>query len=219
MVISEKTIEILKNFATVNPSIAFKAGNKIRTVSEQKNILAEATVAEDFPQDFAIYELNQFLGLASLFENGSFDFGEKSVTLSEDGTKSRYTYTDPSMVTSPPEKNIELPSVEVAFKLPKDVLARVLNAANQLQLPEVVVRGDGSIVKLVATDTKNPTSNEFAVDVAENGATFDFIFKTENLKMIAGDYTADISSKGIAHFKGEVAQYWIATEAGSKYNA
>jgi len=219
MVISEKTIEILKNFATVNPSIAFKAGNKIRTVSEQKNILAEATVAEDFPQDFAIYELNQFLGLASLFENGSFDFGEKSVTLSEDGTKSRYTYTDPSMVTSPPEKNIELPSVEVAFKLPKDVLARVLNAANQLQLPEVVVRGDGSIVKLVATDTKNPTSNEFAVDVAENGANFDFVFKTENLKMIAGDYTADISSKGIAHFKGEVAQYWIATEAGSKYNA
>ena len=219
MVISEKTIEILKNFATVNPSIAFKAGNKIRTVSEQKNILAEATVTEDFPQDFAIYELNQFLGLASLFENGSFDFGEKSVTLSEDGTKSRYTYTDPSMVTSPPEKNIELPSVEVAFKLPKDVLARVLNAANQLQLPEVVVRGDGSIVKLVATDTKNPTSNEFAVDVAENGANFDFVFKTENLKMIAGDYTADISSKGIAHFKGEVAQYWIATEAGSKYNA
>jgi len=219
MVISEKTIEILKNFATVNPSIAFKAGNKIRTVSEQKNILAEATVAEDFPQDFAIYELNQFLGLASLFENGSFDFGEKSVTLSEDGTKSRYTYTDPSMVTSPPEKNIELPSVEVAFKLPKDVLARVLNAANQLQLPEVVVRGDGSVVKLVATDTKNPTSNEFAVDVAENGANFDFVFKTENLKMIAGDYTADISSKGIAHFKGEVAQYWIATEAGSKYNA
>jgi len=218
MVISEKTIEILKNFATVNPSIAFKAGNKIRTVSEQKNILAEATVAEDFPQDFAIYELNQFLGLASLFENGSFDFGEKSVTLSEDGTKSRYTYTDPSMVTSPPEKNIELPSVEVAFKLPKDVLARVLNAASQLQLPEVVVRGDGSIVKLVATDTKNPTSNEFAVDVAENGANFDFVFKTENLKMIAGDYTADISSKGIAHFKGEIAQYWIATEAGSKYN-
>ena len=100
-----------------------------------------------------------------------------------------------------------------------DMFARVLNAANQLQLPEVVVRGDGSIVKLVATDTKNPTSNEFAVDVAENGATFDFVFKTENLKMIAGDYDVDISAKGISHFKGQVAQYWIATEAGSKYNA
>ena len=102
MKISEQTIEILKNFATVNPSIAFKAGNKIRTVSEQKNILAQATVAEDFPKDFAIYELNQFLGLASLFENGEFDFGDNNVTLSEGKTKSRYTYTDASMVTSPP---------------------------------------------------------------------------------------------------------------------
>jgi len=219
MNISKETIEILKNFATVNPSIAFKAGNKIRTVSEQKNILAQATVAEDFPKDFAIYELNQFLGLASLFENGEFDFGDNNVTLSEGKTKSRYTYTDASMVTSPPEKNIELPSTEVSFKMTADMFARVLNAANQLQLPEVVVRGDGSIVKLVATDTKNPTSNEFAVDVAENGATFDFVFKTENLKMIAGDYDVDISAKGISHFKGQVAQYWIATEAGSKYNA
>ncbi|MBC8555558.1 MAG: hypothetical protein H8D23_38585 [Candidatus Brocadiales bacterium] len=219
MNISKETTEILKNFATVNPSIAFKAGNKIRTVSEQKNILAEATVAEDFPKDFAIYELNQFLGLASLFENGEFDFGDKSVTLSEGKTKSRYTYTDSSMVTTPPEKNIELPTTEVSFKMTSDVFARVLNAANQLQLPEVVVRGDGNIVKLVATDTKNPTSNEFAVDVAENGATFDFVFKTENLKMIAGDYDVDISAKGISHFKGQVAQYWIATEAGSKYTA
>lgn len=219
MNISKETTEILKNFATVNPSIAFKAGNKIRTVSEQKNILAEATVAEDFPKDFAIYELNQFLGLASLFENGEFDFGDKSVTLSEGKTKSRYTYTDSSMVTTPPEKNIELPTTEVSFKMTSDMFARVLNAANQLQLPEVVVRGDGNVVKLVATDTKNPTSNEFAVDVAENGATFDFVFKTENLKMIAGDYDVDISAKGISHFKGQVAQYWIATEAGSKYTA
>jgi len=219
MNISKDTIEILKNFATVNPSLAFKSGNKIRTVSEQKNILAEATVIEDFPKDFAIYELNQFLGLISLFENGDMDFGDKNVTLSEAGTKSRYTYTDPSMVTTPPEKNIELPTKEVTFKMPSDVLARVLNAANQLQLPEVVVRGDSETVKMVATDTKNPTSNEFDVIVGDSPATFNFIFKTENLKMIAGDYDVDISSKGIAHFKGKVAQYWIATEAGSKYNA
>lgn len=218
MKISEKTVEILKNFATVNPSMAFKAGNKIRTVSEQKNILAQAIVPEDFPKDFAIYELNQFLGLASLFDDAEFDFKDNNVTLSEGSTKSRYTYTDASMVTAPPEKNIELPSEEITFVMKKDVFARVANAANQLQLPEVVVRGDGTTVKLVATDVKNPTSNEFAVDVSTDSAVFDFIFKVENFKMIAGDYTVTISSKGIAHFKGEVAQYWIATEAGSKYN-
>jgi hypothetical protein len=218
MKISEKTVEILKNFATVNPSMAFKAGNKIRTVSEQKNILAQAIVPEDFPKDFAIYELNQFLGLASLFDDAEFDFKDNNVTLSEGSTKSRYTYTDASMVTAPPEKNIELPSEEITFVMKKDVFARVANAANQLQLPEVVVRGDGTTVKLVATDVKNPTSNEFAVDVSTDSAVFDFVFKVENFKMIAGDYTVTISSKGIANFKGEIAQYWIATEAGSKYN-
>jgi hypothetical protein len=219
MQISNQTMEILKNFATVNPSIAFKAGNKIRTVSEQKNILAEATVVEDFPKDFAIYELNQFLGLVSLFENGDMEFGDKRVTLTEGTTKSQYTYTDQSMVTTPPEKNIDLPSEEVTFSMPKDVFARVQNAANQLQLPEIVVRGDGETVKLVATDVKNPTSNEFAVNVGEDTHTFNFVFKTENFKMIAGDYTVTISAKGISHFKGDVAQYWIATEAGSKYTA
>jgi len=218
MKISEKTVEILKNFATVNPSMAFKVGNKIRTVSEQKNILAQAIVPEDFPKDFAIYELNQFLGLASLFDDAEFDFKDNNVTLSEGSTKSRYTYTDASMVTAPPEKNIELPSEEITFVMKKDVFARVANAANQLQLPEVVVRGDGTTVKLVATDVKNPTSNEFAVDVSTDSAVFDFVFKVENFKMIAGDYTVTISSKGIANFKGEIAQYWIATEAGSKYN-
>lgn len=217
MKISNQTKEILKNFATVNPSIAFKSGNTIRTVSEQKNILAQAVVAEDFPKDFAIYELNQFLGLASLFDDAEFEFGDNNVTLSEGSMESRYTYTDSSMVTTPPEKNIGLPTTEVSFGMSKDVFARVLNAANQLQLPEIVVRGDGTDVKLVATDTKNPTSNEFAVNVGEDNATFDFIFKTENFKMIAGDYAVTISSKGISHFKGEVAQYWIATEAGSKY--
>ena len=219
MKISKQTKEILKNFSTVNPSIAFKAGNKIRTVSEQKNILAEATVAETFPKDFAIYELNQFLGLTSLFEDGDFEFGDSKVTLTDGASKSRYTYTDSTMVTTPPEKNIDLPSVEVSFKMSKDVFAKVLNAANQLQLPEIVVRGDKENVVLVATDTKNPTSNEFEVNVGVTTAEFKFIFKAENFRMIAGDYDVDISSKGISHFKGQVAQYWIATEAGSKYNA
>ena len=220
MKISDQTFDILKNFSTINPSISVKAGNVLRTVSEQKNILAQAVVSESFPQAFAVYELNQFLGLASLFEDGEFDFGTSSVTISEGTNSSRYTYTDPSMVTQPPEKNLELPSKEVLFRLFYADLKKVVNAANQLSLPEVVVRGKDGHVHLVATDTKNPTSNEFSHDLrASTTSTYDFVFKVENLKFMAEDYDVTISQRGISHFKGDTVEYWVATETGSKYTA
>jgi len=219
MKISDNTFDVLKNFSTINQSLAFKAGNVIRTVSPQKNILAQATVAESFPQDFAIYELNQFLGLVSLFDDADLEFGERNMVVSEGTAKANYTYADPSMITAkPPEKNIELPSVEVQFKMSKDDYRKVLNGANQLQLPEVVVRGKDGIVSLVATDTKNPTTNEFARSVGENGADFTFVFKAENLKFLQMDFDVQISAKGIAHFKGDGVEYWVATEAGSSYD-
>lgn len=218
MKICDKTFDILKNFSTINPSISVKAGSTLRTVSEQKNILAQAVIDESFPKAFAVYDLNQFLGLASLFEDPDFEFGDQSVMVSEGSNKSRYTYTDPTMVTSPPEKNLDLPSVDVEFDLAYADLKKVVNAANQLQLPEVIVRGSGGVMSLVATDTKNPTSNEFSYDIGSTDVEFQFIFKVENLKFMQDAYTVNISKQGISHFKGEVVQYWVATEAGSKYN-
>jgi len=218
MKISENTFNILKNFSGINPSISVKVGNTLRTVSEQKNILAQATIAESFTRDFAVYDLNQFLGLASLFEDADYDFGEGSVSISEGTSKSRYTYTDPSMVTQPPEKNLELPSCDVQFDLKYDDLKKVVNAANQLGLPEVVVRGKDSKTELVATDTKNPTSNEFSHDLdSVAGVDYQFIFKVENIKFLADDYKVSISAKGISHFLGTKAQYWVATESGSSF--
>ena len=219
MKLSDNTFDVLKNFSTINPSISVKAGNVLRTVSEQKNILAQAVVNESFSIPFAVYDLSQFLGLTSLFEDEDYDFGSSSVTISEGKNKSRYTYTDPSMVTTPPDKNLELPSVEVEFDLSFDDLKKVVNAANQLGLPEVVVRGADGAVVLVATDTKNPTSNEFSQDLGvEATADFDFVFKVENFKFMSDDYKVSISQKGISHFKGSKVEYWVATEAGSKYN-
>jgi len=222
MRISEGTMDVLKNFSTINPSLAFKQGNTIRTVSEQKNILAQAVVEDSFPVDFAIYELNQFLGLASLFENADFAFGEADVTIRDEKNKShsRYTYTDPSMVTSPPEKNLDMPDPEIQFSVTADDLKAVVSAANQLGLPEVVVRGGALGISLVATDMKNPTSNEYSRDVGEsNGDIFNMVFKTENLKFISGDYDVKISKAGISHFKnisGHI-EYWVATETNSEY--
>ena len=222
MRISEGTMDVLKNFSTINPSLAFKQGNTIRTVSEQKNILAQAVVEDAFPVDFAIYELNQFLGLASLFDNADFAFGEADVTIRDENNKShsRYTYTDPSMVTSPPEKNLDMPDPEIQFSVTADDLKAVVSAANQLGLPEVVVRGGATGIALVATDMKNPTSNEYSRDVGgSNGDIFNMVFKTENLKFISGDYDVKISKAGISHFKnisGHI-EYWVATETNSEY--
>jgi hypothetical protein len=218
MKISDTTFDVLKNFSTINQSLAFKKGSTIRTVSEQKTILAQATVPEAFPVDFAIYELNQFLGLSSLFEEADFDFGDRQVTLQEGSSKANYTYADPSMITTPPEKNIELPSVEVQFEMSKANYRQILNGANQLGLPEVVVTNRDGKVSLVATDTKNPSSNEFAISSdTDTDASFKFIFKIENLKFISNDYTLSISKSGIAHFKSDSVQYWVATEAGSTF--
>jgi hypothetical protein len=221
MKISDKTFDILKNFSTINPSIIVKSGNKIRTVSEQKNILAQAIVEEQFPYDFAIYELNQFLGLASIFDNANADFlfSEKDITISEGDNASTYTYTDPSMVTAPPDQNLELPSVEVDFRLAYSDLKRVIDGANQLNLPEIIIMGSDGKVELVANDSKNPTSNTFRFDLnLPTNDTYQFVFKVEALKMIQDDYEVKISKRGVSHFKGSYSQYWIATEAGSNYH-
>lgn len=217
MKISDNTFDVLKNFSTINQSLAFKRGSVIRTVSPQKNILAQANVSESFPVDFAIYELNQFLGLSTLFDDPNFDFGESQVTIKEGTAKANYTYADPSMITTPPEKNIELPSKEVSFTLTKETFKQVLNGAHSLGLPEVVVRGRDGVMSLVATDAKNPNSNEFSAEVGTTDSNFQFVFKTENLKFLQDNYDVTISSKGIAHFSGSTVQYWVATESSSTY--
>jgi hypothetical protein len=224
MKLSENTVEVLKNFSTINPSLSFRQGNVLRTVSPQKNILAASVVEETFPVDFAIYELNQFLGLNSIFEEGDIQFGQKGLEISEGSSKCRYTYTDPSMVTTPPEKDLVLPTNEVQFDMSRDTLKSVVNAANQLSLPEIAVRGDGTSISLVATDTKNPSTNEYSVSVSSSHIEaptdeFSLVFKTENFKFIPDDYSVTVSSKGISHFKGERVEYWVATEAGSKYGS
>ena len=210
MKLSESTVEVLKNFSTINPSLAFREGNTLRTVSPQKNILASCVVEETFPVDFAIYELNQFLGLNSIFDNGDIQFGEKGLEISEGSSKCRYTYTDPSMVTTPPDKDLTLPTAEVRFDMSQDTLKSVVNAANQLSLPEIAVRGDGSSISLVAVSTEGAAVPE---------EEFSLVFKTENFKFIPDDYGVTVSSKGISHFKGQRVEYWVATEAGSSYGS
>ena len=223
MKLSKHTLNMLKNFSDINMSIEIKKGNVLRTVSVQKNILAQAELEDEFPKDFAIYELNRFLGAVSLFDDPELEFNAKSVNIGTTKHSADYVYCDPSMIVTPPENNITFPDPEVKFTLSQDSLSQVMRASNVLGTPEIAIEGGphpNDSIRIKALDVNNDSTDTFQVVLDEkSGHTFRFVFKTENMKMIPGNYDVEISSKGISHFslQGIKLQYWIATESTSSF--
>ena len=220
MKLSDKTVSLLKNFSTINQSILFKKGSNLRTISVMKNILAVATVDEDFPKDFGIYDLNQFLNGLSLHQDPELDFTNESyVRISEGKMRSNYFFSDPNVIIVPPEKEISLPSIDVSFELKTQQLDRLLKAAAVYQLPDLSVDGDAGVVKLVVRDKKNDTSNDFSIVVGETDSEFSFNFKVENIKILPGTYEVSISKKLLSEFtsKDRSLKYFIALEPDSKF--
>lgn len=218
MKLSEQTIGILKNFATINPSVLIKAGNVMSTMSPQKTIIAKATVEESFPQQFAIYELAKFLGVLSLFKEPELEFSERQVMIRSGKQSVNYTYADPSMIVAPPERDIVFPEADVEFNITQEQLQRVVRAAGVLQLPEIAVTGDGHIITVTATSSKNPTTDVFCIEVGETTNSFSMIFEVDNIvKLIQTDYNVKISSKGLSQFTANNILYYVATKANSTF--
>ena len=220
MKFSENTLSILKNFSGINQSLLFKQGNLLKTISVMKNILAEATIEEDLPKDFGIYDLNQFLNGMSLHKSAELDFeNDNYVVIREGKSRSKYFFADPSVIVTPPDKSISLPSQDVCFVLDTKQLDKLLKAAAVYQLPDLSVVGEAGVVKLVVRDKKNDTSNDFSVIVGETNDEFIFNFKVENLKILPGTYEVVISQKLLSHFKNiniDVS-YWVALEPDSTF--
>ena len=221
MKLSSNTTSVLKNFATINQNLVIKEGNSIATMSAMKNIVAKAEVEETFPQEIAIYDLNEFLGALSLFTSPILDFNDSYVMISEEtkpSTKMKYFYSDPSVVTTP-TKDITMPECEVKFNLSSDTLSTIQKAAAVIGAPDMALES-GS---LKVTDKKNATANNYALDldVASQSDNYKFWFKVENLKLIQGSYDVQVSSKNISHFKNSTGnvEYFIALEPESAYNA
>ena len=220
MNLSDKTLTILKNFAGINNSILVKQGTQLRTISVAKNILAEAQIDEEFPRDFGIYDLNQFLNGLSLHQDPEMDFSPDSyLTIREGKRRVKYFYADPQVIISPPEKEITLPSEDVHFQLDSIALEKLLKAAAVYQLPDLSAVGGDGVVKLVVRDKKNDTSNEFAVVVGETDKEFSFNFKVENIKIIPGAYDVVVSSKLLSKFTNSQhdLKYYIALEPDSTF--
>ena len=220
MNLSDKTLTILKNFAGVNNSILVKKGNQLRTISVAKNILAEANIEEDFPREFGIYDLNQFLNGLSLHQDPDLDFENDSyLNIREGKRRAKYFFADPQVIISPPEKEITLPSEDVHFQLESSALDKLLKAAAVYQLPDFSVIGEAGVVKLVVRDKKNDTSNSYSVVVGETEKEFTFNFKVENIKIIPGSYDVIVSSKLLSQFTNSQynLKYYIALEPDSTF--
>ena len=220
MKLSDKTISLLKNFSTINQSILFKRGTKLSTISVMKNILAEATIEEELPKDFGIYDLGQFLNGLSLHHNPELDFQDDSyVVIKEGRSRSKYFFADSNCIVTPPEKTLTLPDETVSFELSTDQLDKLLKAAAIYQLADLSVVGGEGVVKVLVRDKKNETSNDFSIIVGETDATFSFNFKVENIKILPGTYDVSVSSKLLSRFtsKGQDLTYYIALEPDSTF--
>ena len=219
MKLTSETISVLKNFSTINANLMVKAGSSLSTMSAMKNIVAKADVTEEFPSDFAIYDLNEFLSQLSLFGKPDLEFNDGFVTITENGTSDRlvFWFSDPSVVTTP-SKDISMPSTELTFNLSSETLDRITKAGAVVGVPDMSLSGG----KLVVTDKKNSTANVFetSLDVGDVAAEYKFWFKVENLKLMPGAYDVEVSSKKISHFTSTKlgVQYWIALEPESSYN-
>ena len=220
MKLSDNALAILKNFAGINNSILVKQGNKLRTISVAKNILAEAEIKEEFPRDFAIYDLNQFLNGLSLHQDPDLDFNQDSyLSIKEGKRRVKYFFADPNVIIAPPEKEITLPSQDVCFQLDSVTLEKLTKAAAVYQLPDMSAIGENGVIKLVVRDKKNDTSNEYAIVVGETSDDFEFNFNVENIKIIPGAYEVVVSSKLLSQFTNTQhnLKYYIALEPDSTF--
>jgi hypothetical protein len=219
MKLSKETVGVLKNFASINGNLLIKEGSKLSTISAQKNVMASVTVPETFDSEFAIYDLNEFLGALSLFEDPDLEFSEKSVRIKQGNNSIRYYAADVGTLTVPPAKQIQLPSEDITFNLDASTLAMIQRTASVLHSADVSVVGDGSKMKIVVADKKNAAANAYEVALADTDKTFKVNLKVDNLKMIPGAYTVSISNKKISRFQasGSDLVYFVAVEADSTF--
>lgn len=219
MNLSKETLTLIKNFASINGSLMLKKGNKLSTISEGKNVMAEAVITESFPSDFGIYDLNEFLNVVSIFPNTSLEFNDKYVIISEGGDSSiKYFAAGEGIVKSAPS-TIKFPSPDVEFDLDSAQLGMIQKVGSALKTSDVSIVGEDGKLKIIVSDKKNDTSNAYNVVLGETDMEFKANLKIDNIKVLPGDYKVAISKKKISRFvnKANDLTYFIAIEADSEF--
>jgi len=223
MELNPNTIDILKNFSSINTNLVVNEGNTIRTISDARNVVATAMVTEEFSQKFGIYDLNEFIGVLSLVSGPTLKFEEEFVTIGDQSGRSKIKYFfSPEETLTTPTKDITMPEADVKFTFDNETMSKIKRAAATLGHENVsVAKGDGSIV-LSVLDNSNSTSNAYSIEVGgefPETSAFNFVINIANLKLLPGDYDVSISSKLISEFKHKElnVRYWIALEKSSTF--
>jgi hypothetical protein len=229
MIISDETLNVLKNFASINPNLVFSPGQKLKTISEAKTILAQATIVEDFPKEFGVYDLNEFLSVYSLIDNPTLEFEDKAVLIKNNvggcklpnSQKIRYFFSEPDILTTP-QKDIQMPDPEVGVNIEEDVLNQIRKAAAVLGHSELSIQGQNGVITASVVDTRDSTSNLFEIELDKENSCqneFNFVVSIPNLKLLPGDYFVSISSKLISNWTNSnyPVEYFIALEKNSTY--
>ena len=224
MKLSNETLNVLKNFAGINSGLEFKTGNKITTISSTKTVLAKATLKDQFPQDFCIYDLNQFLSVHSLGKDTELAFEPQNVIFKSGRSKTKYRMTTKTMIALPPDKELKLPSTDFSFKINEEDLVQALKNAAVLGVPNLAFESDGDNISVTVFNSKDDSAhtNTIQIGEAESDKVFKAVFLTENFKMIHDTYNVEISKQGLAHFVNKAGdlEYYIAIEAkDSKFGA
>jgi len=216
MILSNETLNVLRNFASINQGLEFKAGNKLATISPGRSVLAQATLNDVFPQDFCIYDMNEFLSVHSLFKTSvELDFDAANVTFTGERSKIQFRVAEKKTIVVPPEKTLKLREIDCAFSMSSVIYDELMKTAKVLSSPHIAVRSDGETIQLVAFDANNDGKHNNSIEVGSgNGKKYTIVFKTENFKMIQSGYDFEICFDGIAHFKNnkDDIAYWVATE-------
>lgn len=219
MKISKQTIDILRNFGSINQNIYFREGSVLTTRTVAKNLFASATVEEHFPKDFGIYNLSQLLGVLSLFSDPEMELGDKSMTISQGKNKVQYLFASPEVLDFP-DKVVKMPSPDAEFDLTEENLKSLLKAASILGCTDLNIVGDGSTIVCTVLDPKNSAVNTFSVEVGETHRTFSIFIKIENLRLLSGKYSVFMCSKNISQFKHDTIEYslYVANEKNTVWS-
>ena len=196
--LSKKTLDVLKNFSTINSSIVFRQGSTVRTISNAENILAKFTGEEIFPTDFAIYDLSQFLMGISLFNDPQLEFTSKDFVNIKGGRQcAKYYFSDPEItLKSAPEKNVKFPGSDIQFSLTGEDLINIQKASAVYSLPDLTFYSEegSDTIKLILRDKENDTSNTYDISLKGTATgTFSLDLKIENIRVLPSDYVVKVS--------------------------
>lgn len=225
MKLSQKTIDIFKNFATIHPSILIYEGKVQKIVTPLKTAIAVAELDEEFPRDFGVYDLNTFCSILSTLNDPVLDFEDDYVQITSGETTIKYWYSDSTNLKNIKEKVFELPSVDVQFRLEYDVMASMQKLASLLKLTHMIIEGDGEnmYVSAINPDIGNngSKSNKVRHNVGQTDKTFQFYVKFDNLKMLPDNYDVKVSKQKIIQFDStnNKLSYWAPCEKQSTFES